>query len=321
MDFKNKNVYFVNSCNFGDIHVSRSFVKKIIQLFPENNYYYVHQKPARILLDVDVQQINDLSIAPFRFIEYASQTGINFLLTPDSIKVIDDNVYINTWYMSNYRKYYNKYMCTFSSLYQMFNDYFLILFDNPISHYVNNPLDLYPQIDFSKYEIAGIDNFIKNNWHKLILISNGDVLSGQSDNADMSIIINKLASVCSNSNIKIIYTNKNDNIILRDNVIFSGDIIQCNGEFDLNQNGYLSTFCDIIIGRASGAYTFATNKINLYRDVKMLSFSKQTAADVQTNYFLGQKFKKPYQNSINANYCNYTPVFILKMIMKYMRQI
>jgi hypothetical protein len=47
-----------------------------------------------------------------------------------------------------------------------------------------------------------------------------------------------------------------------DNVVFTNDIIKSN-ECDLNEISYLSTFCDIIVGRNSGPFCFASTKNNL----------------------------------------------------------
>jgi hypothetical protein len=46
------------------------------------------------------------------------------------------------------------------------------------------------------------------------------------------------------------------------NIKFTEDIIKVEG-CDLNEIGYLSTFCDIIIGRNSGPFCFSTNTENI----------------------------------------------------------
>ncbi|MFA6201471.1 MAG: hypothetical protein WC679_13810, partial [Bacteroidales bacterium] len=46
--------------------------------------------------------------------------------------------------------------------------------------------------------------------------------------------------------------------------MFSSDIIKKNGVFDLNENAFLSTFCDTIIGPASGVFTFSMIQDNFF---------------------------------------------------------
>jgi hypothetical protein len=46
-------------------------------------------------------------------------------------------------------------------------------------------------------------------------------------------------------------------------VKYTGDIIKVENS-DLNEISYLSTFCDIIVGRSSGPFTFSNVKENIF---------------------------------------------------------
>jgi hypothetical protein len=97
------------------------------------------------------------------------------------------------------------------------------------------------------------------NTNKKILFSNGPCLSGQCDyTGDMSPIIEIIAE--NNPNKTFIATHPFDCSL--DNVVFTSDIIKSN-QCDLNEISYLSTFCDIIVGRNSGPFCFASTKNNL----------------------------------------------------------
>jgi hypothetical protein len=121
-----------------------------------------------------------------------------------------------------------------------------------------NPIESYiPDINWSSYDISGIDNFfLSNNKKFYCLISNGDVLSGQSKNHNLNRIIEPIAERY--KNVGFILTNSNNKII-KENVFYTDDIIKTDGG-DLNEIGYIGTKCDIIIGRGSGPFCFCHNK-------------------------------------------------------------
>jgi hypothetical protein len=54
----------------------------------------------------------------------------------------------------------------------------------------------------------------------------------------------------------------------KDNIKYTKDIINIRDN-DLNEISYISTFCDIIIGRGSGPYCFSTIKSNLLNKNKI----------------------------------------------------
>lgn len=54
----------------------------------------------------------------------------------------------------------------------------------------------------------------------------------------------------------------NDTNIKKDNVIESKNLIKIE-ECDINENAYITTFCDIIFGRCSGTHTFSYIKENI----------------------------------------------------------
>jgi hypothetical protein len=98
---------------------------------------------------------------------------------------------------------------------------------------------------------------LKQKYKKLILISNGDVLSQQSYNFDFEPIIEKL----SNENSNFIFIVTKPISINRQNILDVNELTKTSP--DLLQIGYLSKYCDVIVGRASGPYCFAQNKSNL----------------------------------------------------------
>jgi hypothetical protein len=132
----------------------------------------------------------------------------------------------------------------------------------------SNVSDFFPRIDYSKFYIDKAKNWLEKNQGKKVLVSNGYCTSGQASNFPLTPIINKLA--IDNTGVIFILTNNNDGRIEAPNVIHSSDIIQKNAP-DLNENAFISSQCDLIIGRYSGAFSFAMNYNNMFeRNVKFL---------------------------------------------------
>jgi hypothetical protein len=248
-----KNIVFYNQFHNGDIHVSRTFIKDISERLNVKIYYH-HGASFNILKDLNIIQSNDYSNKHFK---------------ADLILQDDDNIYFNTWY-NIYSQAYRKYNISLKTLYENFKILydFLKLEMYDLSYYI-------PEINFKAYDIDNIDNFFKSTKFKFfVYVSNGLTLSGQSVNFDFDIIIEKLANDFPN----ILFILSNESKIVKNNTIMSKDII-LSKENDLNENAYISTFCDIIIGRYSGTYTFSIIKENILSEKiqKLLCICNQNA--------------------------------------------
>lgn len=239
-----KNVIFYNHYHNGDVHLSREMVRQIIKAKPDLNYSYSHRNDKGLLLDLGIKH---------------DPQFVNTIKPKPPSKIIGDTAHINTWYGTDNRKYLIKYDISFDCLYHIFQDNYRML-GLDITKY--EPQYLLPKIDFSYYKINEIDKFIdKNKDTKKIIISNGEVKSGQAENFPMAKIVNQLAA--KNKDIIFFITNAERNPFAKlDNLFYTPNIIKKKGS-DLNENAYLSTFCNLIIGRGSGVYTYAYIQDNL----------------------------------------------------------
>jgi len=132
-----------------------------------------------------------------------------------------------------------------------------------------------PQIYFNNLDTESmVDslNYISER-KKVILICNNDTKSGQSVNFKFDDIVLNLANNFKKFNYLFIVSN--DIGIENENVIPASSIIK-DKENELLKIGYLSTFCDVIIGRASGPFCFTHVKQNLMSEnKKYISFTNK----------------------------------------------
>jgi hypothetical protein len=88
------------------------------------------------------------------------------------------------------------------------------------------------------------------------------VASGQAPNDPMNEFVKTLARMF--PQYMFVLTNDRENggeeRILMDNVIYADEIIGEKKQFDLNQISRISTYCDLIIGKSSGPYSFSVTK-------------------------------------------------------------
>lgn len=275
---------FYNHYGNGDVHYSREFVKDIMKKVPAKKYEYYHRHNIGILKDIK----NLESFTNIFSMNYSNQQQISF---------VENLIIINTWVGQQSAKYL-KYNCSMYSNYLVFIDIYkqLNIEIENIDYYISS-------IDFNYIETENIDNFINDDKIK-ILFSNGNVFSGQAQNFNFDIIIDRLSSYF--KDVEFILTH--DSNIKKNNIIKVSDVIKING--NLNEIGYLSTFCDIIIGRASGPYCFTQIKDNFFdENITFISFSNDNREGLYYGFsddFIG---KKPLSKMIHSSDYNYESIF------------
>ena len=243
----NKIIFYTTGHN-GDIHYSREFIKDIIKKIPNVAFEYHCNVSVKLLKDISC-----LSIKPFDL--------WNLYKNPFYYDSNNQIFYINTWIGCDYSSdETGRYGCCLKSNYFMYKKIFDIL-----GITIENENYYIPDVKWDCYDIFKIDEFFKfKNYKNYCLISNGNVLSGQADNCNLNDIIKILATKFENTG--FILTDIS-NKLNYPNIYYTNDIIDTPGN-DLNEIGYMSTKCDIIIGRASGPYCFAHNKNTLYDNTK-----------------------------------------------------
>ena len=240
-----KNLVFYNHWQNGDIHVSREFIKLIMNNIKAENYVYVHNKSKELLKDIPNLKISNEGI------EYLDNDS------PRMWNLHTRTLCLNTWYGVS-RSFKDTSSCTIDTLFDLFSDHIKYITNNG---YIDpsNIRKLVPKVDYEKYDIDNIMSYIENSKSKKVLICNGAVVSKQAKNFSFNNIVEEIA--IRYKNIDFLMTEKFKTSI--DNIKFTSDIISKNNT-DLNEIGYLSTFCDVIIGRSSGPYIYSMVEENLF---------------------------------------------------------
>lgn len=242
--FDDIKIVFFNHYHNGDIHYSKEFIKDIIKKYKAISYSYYfdleHVCDKNIIGDVNITHTNKLP----NEINHNSQLVLK-----------NDTLYINTWVGQKDYYYVDNFGINLDANYEIYKEIY-----NKLNIRLENKEFYIPTIDFERYKTASIDEFLENKKKNIkVLISNGITRSAQSNNFDFNETINILSSIYEDV---IFILTDSSNRLKKNNIFYTSDII--NKKCDLNEISYLSNFCDIIVGRASGPYAFAQTKRNLF---------------------------------------------------------
>jgi hypothetical protein len=253
-DYNVKNIVFYSNAHNGDIHICRTYVADIINKLPNYTYYFkqLDSKISSFILE-DIPTIT----------KFTPELALSSVVSM-SLDETTQTLYINTWVgQDNYVHFgtlpsqpanhvsFHVLRSVFSSIY----DFLGIDLFNSVHSYL-------PIINFENIDISEVDallNKIPPN-HKRILVCNNDVKSDQSLNFDFDMVFNSLISA---SNCVFFFTNPTT--ITHPYVYDLGDYVAFP---NLNKIAYLSTHCDIIVGRSSGPYTFSILSENVHNPNK-----------------------------------------------------
>jgi hypothetical protein len=266
-----KTICFFSNGHNGDIVHSKSFVEHISQQLDVKCLYH-HKKNFKITQDLSTITTQ---ICPSSYYEKFVDTKNIF--------------FVNTWlYPYLFDNSFETYGVNIKTNYKIYNhicETINSVFDTSIKL---NSIDSYlPFIDFNFIDTSFADDYVLSDKNVKVLFCNGPCLSGQSPyNGNMSDIIEKLAS--SYKDITFIATDKFNTT--SSNIKFTSDILKVNG-CDLNEIGYLSTHCNLIIGRNSGPFCFCTIDKNFQDPNKIFYAFGHNKTDC---FYLGTDIKSKF---------------------------
>jgi hypothetical protein len=231
-------IILYNHFHNGDVFYSRVLIEKLKHV--DEICYYHNLNP---FLFEDIYKLKEIRGIPFEFNQnetYFNQKQLNAWIGQQSLKYLNSVNGGCTW--ENYNFLTEE-----------------IMYSLGVKTTSNNPV--LPKIYFENlksYEtLTTIMEEQKKLFSKIILFSNGHVESGQAHNFDFTKTIENLSS--NFPNYLFLVTQKT--YLNKPNIIYTSDITKKLP--DLLDIGYMSTFCDVIIGRASGPYCFSQNEANL----------------------------------------------------------
>ena len=238
-------ITFYNNFNNGDLHVVRTLIRHVIKTFPEFKYKLRHPNNEKVLKDLGIPLYWHQYKEKFDLRGYYLEYGIlNF----------------NVQALCHNRQFFDRGgSFTIHTFYNIFAKTLLEVFKYKMPE---NILDFLPYIDYELYDIQKLK--LLNMSGRNVLLCNNNPLSEQSTKFDMNNLLSNIVNLFPDINFYV--TNKLDGFE-KQNVFYISDITGNIGN-DLNEISYLSTKCDIIIGRYSGPHTFCYVKENLLNTKK-----------------------------------------------------
>lgn len=282
-----KRIVFFTHARLGDLHVSRGFVKKIAKRSGLPCYYY--GLAPKLLADCGIQP------------KLPGDVDEKHLHSSQAHFVKDGTLWVNTWYAAGEGRYVRDGQAAlFDTLYRLFDDVVKTHFGHPISRW-GDPSSFLPDIDFSFCQIKAAKAFMATSPARVkVLVANGRATAGQAPLFPMLPPLVELGRKY--PGVLFIYTNTEHepDVSLPPNVHFSRSITRIGmPTTDLNECGYLSTHCQLIVGRFSGAYTFSLIRKNLQgRAARYLTFS-----DVPYPAWLGPTMRDCVPLSCSVTQC------------------
>lgn len=259
------NIVFYNHYHNGDVFASKGYVEDIIKEFNGADIYYQHFNSPKLLRDTNIQ---------YKSLENPMGSITNRM----PFMSHKDTIFINTW-IGNYLHLGDG--INWQTYHKMFEIIYNFIQDETDKSIEFGPVEYYiPDIRYEYFDIP--DVVIPSN---TVIISNGPVLSGQSD-------INSIDSI-----VPAILENTDYNIILThfapfdsDRVYYTNNITNCNGN-DLNEISWIASQCKYIIGRNSGPFCFMSTK-------RILNDSSKTIISIgnkeQDSFMHGVNIKSKY---------------------------
>jgi hypothetical protein len=231
-------INFYNNFNNGDIHFSRGLINLVKKTYPNYQYNFLHKNKKGILKDMSF--INELDLNE----KCAQNKGVSFY---------DGEIYINTWYGQNDFIFLRQNGgCTLKTV-MAISSYIFSQLNKTINFEEET---LYPTVDFKNFTVPNTTKNFK------ILICNSESLSEQSNNVNLDHMIDVLSDLY--PEITFYVTKKTE--ITKQNIIYTSDITNITP--DLLEISYISTKCEIIVGRGSGPYSFSILLENIKDDRK-----------------------------------------------------
>lgn len=263
-----------NHFHRGDLFTHKEFARDLKAQLPDVTIEYWHYNHPKVNLDLGIP----LTSIP-------EKLDRNVALYADQER---KDIWVNTWIGVHGEIFTRCGGVNLNSLYESWGLLYQAI-NNMLEVNVKlkpNKFDYMPRIDYTFFDTVAVDTWcLKSKDRKRVLICNGSPMSNQSFSWDMTQIIKNFADEY--PEVDFYCTKKFDNDL--PNVFFTDDIIPQGDDWsikphwvdrplatcDLNEISYLSTHCDVIIGKNSGPFVFCETRDNyLDKNKHIVSFSR-----------------------------------------------
>jgi hypothetical protein len=284
-------VVFYNHWHNGDIFIPKNYMVNLItQLMSRGNFkYYIHHPNSKKLL----ADIVDLQYLPM-------DSNV-----PDATHRVlkkDNKVYINTWvgaYFGFFKE--NQLHSNINIINTIWNSiYYTFQTLTDIDLHVNKliPKDGIPTTNWEMFSIEHAKQFVREKTN-IVLFCNGPSRSMQNSVSNIN-SMEKLIQILAEEhpNNTFVCTHKFHLEKNYNNIYFTDDIFASVTDGDINEIAYISTFCDVIVGKNSGPYIYCHTRDNINRNCTFISVSDRQSdsylydfydMEARHIYFIGKK--------------------------------
>lgn len=276
------NVVFYNHWHNGDLFLPKAYIVRLIDIFRNHgisNFSYAHKNSHRLFLDLEIEHI------PLLQKDIPVTEG-------NTIFIFEKTLYINTW-VGVYRAFFrstqeHSTLETITTIWSSIYYTLQMLLEIPIFtsfHEKFIPINGIPTTNWDKYEKELVEDFTLDK-ENMILFCNGPNKSLQTYYSGINLMKDTIQSLAEkHKNYNFICTHKFELEKSLSNIFFTDDILKPIKGGDINEIAYISTFCEIIIGKNSGPYMYCHVKDNILRKCLFLSISDRQSDDYLYNLF------------------------------------
>lgn len=250
-------ICFFNHWHNGDVFSAKGYIQDLIRQLPQFHIQHAQLNNAKTMIDLPCEHIHTDNLPH----------EIN-----DRIRYHDVNgvFYINTWvgaygnavipageHHANYPSLYTMWM----HIYDTIDNLFGVNLQR-----TQNIMQYIPATDWTPYNTKPAIEFAGNK-DRIVLFCNGLVRSTQSNLGVMNDIVEQLSH--DYPTISFVCTTKFDTSnFVNKNVFFTDDIFANTPNGDINEIAFLSTKCEMIVGKNSGPFMFTHVRENFLSEEK-----------------------------------------------------
>lgn len=259
-------VVFFNPAHNGDLHLSREFVKHLVATIPAARFSFAHFNAPKTLRDL--QGVAHVSLHDLHDrIPVEVTDEWNCVVTPGYLlERTTRTLFVNTWIGQQGGRFLEvapdgTRQATLGANMRLYGALINALgLPRPLAA---DPCTYFPSVDYSAFEIARVRAHVTAARRGTrVFISDGPVRSRQTDNFAFTPIVRALAERFPAADFYLTSAPApGGDDLARPNVHRTRDLIGASGG-DLNENSFLSLFCDLIVGRESGPFEFCKVREN-----------------------------------------------------------